>query len=159
MDVLHRPDSAAAAAALLAPSGEVMAAVTNVIPSRLSDAGLIDALTATERLKAALEARQAELLAELHRRDPQGEEFLQDEVGCALKLAPGTAHARIESAVALTSRLWDTFELVRGPAAQAGGRAAARHPRASSGRHGVAEPVPEPAPPPPVDPDEGPPPY
>jgi len=112
-DVLHRPDSVAAAATVLPPSGELLTAVQSLLPGRLSDAGLIDALQACDRLRALVDAKQAELLAELAGRDPDGEQFLRDEAALALHLAPATAHGRLAVAEALTSRLWDTFELLR----------------------------------------------
>jgi Domain of unknown function (DUF222) len=112
-DVLHRPDSVAQAACVLPPSGELLTAVQSLLPGRLSDAGLIDALEACDRLRALVEAKQAELLAELAGRDPDGEKFLRDEAALALKLAPATTHGRLAVAEALTSRLWDTYGLLR----------------------------------------------
>jgi hypothetical protein len=89
-----------------------MGAVCALSPGRLSDGGLIDALVAVRRLHAALAAKQAEFLAEIARRDPQDEGFLRAEVGPALHLAPGVAAERIQTAVALTGRLWDTYDLM-----------------------------------------------
>ncbi|WAX58663.1 HNH endonuclease [Jatrophihabitans cynanchi] len=113
-DVLHRPDQVAEAATVLTPSGAVLTAMESLLPTRLSGTGLIDALAACDRLRALVDAKQVELLAELRDRDSDGTQFLQDEVGCALHLAPGTAHERLQSASELTGRLWDTFELMRG---------------------------------------------
>jgi hypothetical protein len=73
----------------------------------------MDALAACERQLAAVAAKQVEFLAELARRDPDGERFLRDETALALKLAPGTAEGRLKVAQGLTGRLWDTFELLR----------------------------------------------
>jgi hypothetical protein len=112
-DALHRPNVAAAAATVLPPSGALLAAITGLLPTQLSGEGVIDALVACDRLRSLIDSRQVELLAELRKRDPRGEEFLQDEVGMALHLAPGAAAERLETAEALTTRLWDTFELVR----------------------------------------------
>jgi hypothetical protein len=112
-DALRRADAAAAAASVLAPSAEVFAAVTTLLPGRLSDTGLVDALAACDRLRAAVDAVQVQLLAEAARRDPDGEAFLTDEVACALHLAPATAQGRLDQAGQLTTRLWDTFELLR----------------------------------------------
>jgi len=111
-DAVRDPDGAAAAAAVVQPSGTVMRAVCALSPARLSDAGLIDAIVAVRRLQAALEAKQVEFLAEIAHRDPQQEGFLRAEVGPALRLAPGVAAERIEAAVALTGRLWDTYDLM-----------------------------------------------
>ncbi|MEO8889882.1 MAG: HNH endonuclease, partial [Jatrophihabitantaceae bacterium] len=80
--------------------------------SRLSDAGLIDALIASERQLALLQAKQQEFLAEAARRDPDGELYFREEVACALRLAPVTAQDRLDTAAQLTSRLWDTRELM-----------------------------------------------
>jgi hypothetical protein len=111
--VLHRPDQVAEAATVLNPSGAVLTAVESLLPSRLSDTGLIDALGACDRLRALVDAKQVELLAELQQRDSDGSQFLQDEVGLVLHLAPGTAQDRLDTATEITSRLWDTFELLR----------------------------------------------
>jgi hypothetical protein len=112
-DALRRPDVAAAAATVLPPSGELLAAITNLLPSQLSGEGVIDALVACDRLRALIDSRQVELLAELRQRDLHGAEFLQDAVALARHLAPGTAAVQLETASELTGRLWDTFELVR----------------------------------------------
>jgi hypothetical protein len=112
-DVLHRPDQVAEAATVLTPSGAVLTAMESLLPDRLSDGGLIDALAACDRLRALVDAKQVELLAELKQRDSDGARFLQDEVGLALHLAPATAQDRLDTATELTSRLWDTFELLR----------------------------------------------
>src|SRR6185312_9317527 len=101
------------AATVLTPSGAVLTAMESLRASRLSDTGLMDALAACERQLAAVAAKQVEFLAELGRRDPDGERFLRDEVPCVLKLAPGTAEGRLQVAQALTGRLWDTYVLLR----------------------------------------------
>jgi hypothetical protein len=112
-EVRERGDEAMAAAAILRPDADVFDALSRVFAGELSDTGLVDALVVVDRLKAHLDARQAELLTELAARDPDGQEFLQDEIGCALRLAPGTAAARVEVAQQLTGRLADTLELIR----------------------------------------------
>jgi hypothetical protein len=112
-DVLHRPDQVAEAATVLTPSGAVLTAMESLLPTRLSGTGLIDALEACDRLRALVDAKQVELLAELQQRDSDGAQFLQDEVALALHLAPGTAQDRLDTAAELTFRLWDTFELLR----------------------------------------------
>ena len=78
----------------------------------MSDTGLVDALVACERLLAAVAGKQQKFLAEIARRDPDGELFLRDEVACALKLAPATAGQKLDAAVELTGRLADTGELL-----------------------------------------------
>jgi hypothetical protein len=108
-DAVARPDESAAALALLDPDAGSLGAVNS---KRLSDAGLIDALIASERLLASVAAKQQEFLAELASRDPDGERYLRDEAACALKIAPGTAVQRLDEAVELTGRLFDTHELV-----------------------------------------------
>ncbi|WAX56646.1 13E12 repeat family protein [Jatrophihabitans cynanchi] len=112
-DVLHRPDQVACAATVLTPSGAVFTAIESLLPGRLSDTGLIDALQACDRLRALVDAKQTELLAELARRDPDGAAFLRDEAALALHLAPATSQDRLDCAAELTSRLWDTFDLLR----------------------------------------------
>jgi hypothetical protein len=111
--VRERADEAMAAAAILRPGVDVFDALCRVFAGELSDTGLVDALVVVDRLKAHLDARQAELLTELAARDPDGQEFLQDELGCALRLAPGTAAARVEVARQLTGRLRVTGERIR----------------------------------------------
>jgi hypothetical protein len=111
--VRERADEAMAAAAILRPDADVFDALCRVFAGELSDTGLVDALVVVDRLKAHLDARQAELLSELAARDPDGQEFLQDELGCALRLAPGTAAGRVEVARQLTGRLRVTGERVR----------------------------------------------
>jgi hypothetical protein len=109
-DAWDRPDQTAAALAVLEPGGESTTSLLRLIPARLSDAGLIDALIASERQLAVVQARQQQLLAELARRDPDGTAYLRDEVAPALRLAPATAHQKLDIAVALTGPLWDTLE-------------------------------------------------
>src|SRR6185312_291062 len=108
-DALARPDATAAALTMLEPGAESTGTLLALIPARLSNGGLIDALIATERQLATVQARQQQLLAELAQRDPDGEAYLRDEVACALRLAPATAHRKLQVAVALTGPLWDTF--------------------------------------------------
>jgi hypothetical protein len=108
-DAVARPDETAAALTVLDPDAGPLSAVNS---KRLSDAGLIDALIASERLLASVAAKQQEFLAELASRDPDGDRYLRDEVACALKIAPGTAVQKLDEAVQLTGRLFDTHELV-----------------------------------------------
>ena len=111
-EALRSPDVAAAAVALLDPSGDGLDAVLVLGARRMSDTGLVDALVACERLLAAVAGKQQEFLAEIARRDPDGELYLRDEVACALELAPATAGQRLDVAVELSGRLADTGELL-----------------------------------------------
>jgi hypothetical protein len=90
----------------------------------LSDAQLIDAMVGFERLTAWAEARQARLLAEFARRRPGDDptrvatdkpctisRYAPDEVGLALKLARGTAKARLGRSVQLEQVLPETLQL------------------------------------------------
>ena len=90
----------------------------------LSDAQLIDAMVGFERLTAWAEARQARLLAEFARRRPGDDptlvatdkpctmsRYAPDEVGLALKLARGTAKARLGRSVQLEQVLPETLAL------------------------------------------------
>ncbi len=90
----------------------------------LSDAQLIDAMVGFERLTAWAEARQARLLAEFARRRPGDDptlvatdkpctmsRFAPDEVGLALKLARGTAKARLGRSVQLEQVLPETLQV------------------------------------------------
>src|SRR6185312_2781971 len=101
-DVLHRPDQVAEAATVLNPSGAVLIAMESLLPGRLSDTGLIDALEACDRLRALVDAKQNELLAELAHRDPDGEQFLPEEAALALHLAPATTQDRLQCASELS---------------------------------------------------------
>jgi hypothetical protein len=112
-DVVERPDQAARAITVLEPRGETLDALLGVNHTRVTDAGLLDLLEASERHLAAIQARQQVLLAEVARRDPDGERFLRDEAALALKAAPVTTSLRIKTAVQLTSRLRDTHERCR----------------------------------------------
>jgi hypothetical protein len=112
-EVVAQPNRAAAAAAELEPCGGTFEAVLGVRYDRVSDAGLLNLLHASERHLAAMQARQVELLAEVARRDPDGERFLRDEAALALKAAPVTTNLRIKAAQQLTSRLWATHERCR----------------------------------------------
>ena len=111
-DALDRPDQSAAALTLLAPAADTHRPLELLRAARLSDAGLIDAVIACERQLAALAALQQRFLAELAARDPDGERYLRDEVPCALKVAPVTGNQRLDVAVQLTGRLFETQELL-----------------------------------------------
>ncbi|HEU5006781.1 MAG TPA: hypothetical protein VFT67_07400, partial [Jatrophihabitantaceae bacterium] len=113
-EALANPDQSAAALTVLDPDGPALTALSMLRAPVLSDAGLIDALVASERLLATVAAKQQEFLAELAHRDPDGERYLRDEAACALKIAPGTAVQRLDEAVELTGRLSDTHELIAG---------------------------------------------
>ncbi|MGH3493717.1 MAG: hypothetical protein ACRDQ1_10825, partial [Sciscionella sp.] len=108
-DVLDRPDQAAQALTLLEPGGDTVAALLRLRPGRLSDQGLLDALIGCERQIAVLQARQQHLLAQIPQRDPDGQKYLREEAACALRLAPATTTLKIDTAVALTSRLRDAY--------------------------------------------------
>jgi hypothetical protein len=90
----------------------------------LSDAQLIDAILGFERLTGWAQARQARLLAEFTRRRPGDDptllatdkpctmsRYAPDEVGLALKLARGTAKARLGRAMQLEQVLPETLAL------------------------------------------------
>ncbi|TAM85772.1 MAG: DUF222 domain-containing protein [Jatrophihabitans sp.] len=111
VQALRRPDDAAAAVAVLAPVPQSWAALLPMDPAAMSETGLIDALVASEKLLASIAASQQVFLAEVARRDPEGELFLRDEAACALKVAPGTAHQRLEDATQLTGRLSVALDL------------------------------------------------
>jgi hypothetical protein len=90
----------------------------------LSDAQLIDAMVGFERLAGWAQARQARLLAEFTRRRPGDDptllatdkpctmsRYAPDEVALALKLARGTAKARLGRAAQLEQVLPETLAL------------------------------------------------
>ncbi len=108
------PSAAAAALAVLDPSGAALAALSVLPAPSLSDEALIDAVTASQKLLACIAGKQQELLAEIARRDPDGEQFLRDEVACVLQTAPNSANLTLEAAQQLTGRLADTHDLLTG---------------------------------------------
>jgi hypothetical protein len=111
VDARRLPDAAAAALTVLDPDG---AALTAMHAGSMSDRGLIDAVIASEKLIASVSAKQQEFLAEIARRDPDGELYLRDEAACALRIAPATAATKLDDAIQLTGRLSDTNDLVAG---------------------------------------------
>ncbi len=100
--------------AVLDPSGAALAALSVLHAPSLSDAALIDAVAASQKLLATIAGKQQELLAEIARRDPDGEQFLRDEVACVLQTAPNSANLTLEAAKQLTGRLADTHNLLTG---------------------------------------------
>lgn len=110
-DIVRRPDRAARAITMLPPTPDTLGALLGVSHTRISDAGLLDLLEASERQLAAIQARQQVLLAEVERRDPDGERFLADEAALALRSAPVTTKLRIGVARQLMGPLAATFAL------------------------------------------------
>src|SRR5262245_13683245 len=96
--------------AVLAP------ALADLDPGAVSDAVLVDAIVAAERLASFATARQAELIAELAARriaeDPDGGEFVGDEIGAALRISRVTANGRLGFALDL-ARLPGTTAALR----------------------------------------------
>jgi hypothetical protein len=111
-DTLACPDAAARATTLLEPGPSAVRTLMCLRPDRMTETGLVDALTGIERQIAMLQSVQQEVLTEFARRDPDGERYLREEVACALKLAPATAQQRLDTAVQLSCRLRDTRELI-----------------------------------------------
>jgi hypothetical protein len=92
-------------------------------PALLDDAQLVDAIAAFDRVVAWAGARQDRLLAEFARRRPGDHPeaaqmdtasvmspYAPDEIGLALRLARGTAAARLHQAVRLTAVLPETVQ-------------------------------------------------
>jgi len=92
-------------------------------PTMLTDEALVEAAVGFDRVSSWASARQARVIAELARRRPRdtaphtarwacaGSEFVPDEVGVALRLARGTAAARVNMACRLLTVLPSTFAL------------------------------------------------
>lgn len=120
VDALVRPAESAAALAIARPGADSVTALAVLSPESLPRAARIDALVAAERAIAWLSALQQRLLAAMSADaadpadviDPSGQRWLASEVGCALRLAGGTAAARIEVATELVRRLPAALELL-----------------------------------------------
>ncbi len=74
-DVSDDPSAAASALAVLDPSPVAVEVLNLLYAPSLTDEALMDALAASEKLIAAVQGKQQEFLAEVSRRDPDGEEF------------------------------------------------------------------------------------
>src|SRR5262245_25504172 len=107
-------ESPAVLADLACPA--VAPALADLDPGVVSDAVLVDAIMAAERLASFAAARQAELVAELasHRlaADPGGGEFVADEIGAALRISRVAASRRLGFALDL-ARLPATLQALR----------------------------------------------
>jgi hypothetical protein len=120
LDALMWPDETAAYLSVTAPGGAATALLDVLDPAVLTHAGRIDALVAVQRAQAWLAAREQALLAALvtdarmrdSLRDPSGNCWLAEEVGCALRLAPSTAEGRLAQAEDLTDRFSATLRLL-----------------------------------------------
>ncbi|MFZ5872496.1 MAG: DUF222 domain-containing protein, partial [Actinomycetota bacterium] len=96
----------AAALAVLAPGPGLDAALAALAPAGLSDAGLLEAVAATERAIAALHAAQAGLLAEFATRGPEcSREFAVEELAARMRWTTWTAGHRLTEARHLMRRL------------------------------------------------------
>ncbi|MFZ5870934.1 MAG: hypothetical protein ACOYXW_10475, partial [Actinomycetota bacterium] len=86
----------AAALAALAPGPGLDTALAVLAPAGLSDAGLLEAVAATERAIAALHAAQAGLLAEFATRGPEcSREFAVEELAARMRWTTWTAGHRL----------------------------------------------------------------
>ena len=104
----------------MAPGAGSVECLAVLEPAALSAAGRIDAVLGSRRAQAWLQAREHRLLAamvddveareSLH--DPSGHCFLAEEVACAMRVAPSTAEARLQTAVDLVRRLPEALALL-----------------------------------------------
>ncbi len=101
-------DSTTATLAQARPCAAVLAELEVLDPEALSRDERVDLLVAYERMAAFVTARKQEVLAALEplRHDCEPEfDFVPEQVGAALRLAPRTARTRIHDARVLTQRL------------------------------------------------------
>ncbi|WP_370131675.1 DUF222 domain-containing protein [Streptacidiphilus sp. EB103A] len=114
MDRFEAADVLAAELARAVPGAVSVAGIADLQGAQLSAAGRIDALVAVQRARCWLEAVQIGMLAGLKEQplacipghpDALGD-FLetQEQVACALRVAPDTARARLVEAQQLTAR-------------------------------------------------------
>ena len=116
-DALTDPSGSAAALASAAPGASATAVLALLDPERLDAAGRVDLLVGIERQLAWLAGLQQRVLASMHAHrgqtiDPMGRDWTQEDVACALRLSGPTAQARLDVAVALTSRLAGTLAML-----------------------------------------------
>jgi hypothetical protein len=112
------PADVASWAATVAPGADVIGPLSAVDPARLDGPARIDLLIGLERQIAWLQATQQHVLAALdgHALDWAGTEsidYTREQVGAALRLAPGTAAARLEVARTLVDRLPATLAMLQ----------------------------------------------
>ncbi len=115
-DALTDPSGSAAAISGAVPGAAATAVLALLDPEQLDAAGRVDLLVGIERQLAWLAGLQQRVLASMHANrgqtiDPIGRDWTQEDVACALRLSGPTAQARLDVAVALTSRLPDTLAL------------------------------------------------
>jgi hypothetical protein len=79
----------------------------------LSQRERVDALLVLEQHRAWLDGLQQQVLAEVSRGDPSADQWIQEEVACALGLSPVTAGTRLKNAEQLCTRLPATPECRR----------------------------------------------
>ena len=110
LDAVHDPDYVTAWAATATPGPGVVEPLVWSAPERLSHTGRIDAIAATERQIAWLQAHQLTLLAAVaERRAPgqagEGKNWVREEIACALRLSGQSAASRLALAEELQTRL------------------------------------------------------
>lgn len=118
VEALTVPADVAAWAATTTPGADAVSPLAAVDPNRLDGPAQIDLLVALERQMAWLAVAQQRVLACLDGRalDWSGTEsidYTQEQVGAALRLAPGTATARLRVARTLVERLPATLTMLQ----------------------------------------------
>ena len=104
-EISDDPDQAAAWLAVESPGPESVTAISMLEPAALSPGGRVDALVAIERQLAWLAACQARVLAVMAADDRSDDQWVREEVGCALRLSGVTAQRRLAVAETLVESL------------------------------------------------------
>ena len=105
LDALACPDDTAAFLATTSPGPDAAGPLAALDPRRLTHAGRVDALVALERQMAWLAGLQQRLLAAMTRDQHSGDNWVREDVACALRLSAITAQRRLSVAQTLTDSL------------------------------------------------------
>ena len=114
LDALACPDDTAAYLAVTAPRADGAGPLAALEPQRLTHAGRVDALVAIERQMAWLASLQQRMLASMTAHDAaqSGDQWVREDVACALRLSAITAQRRIAVGQTLTESLPATLALL-----------------------------------------------
>jgi hypothetical protein len=115
LDALACPDDTAAYLAMTAPGPDAAGPLAALDPGRFTQSGRVDALVAIERQMAWLAGLQQRMLATMIANDGgghSGDQWVREDVACALRLSAITAQRRIAVAQTLVDSLPGTLALL-----------------------------------------------
>ena len=114
LDALACPDDTAAYLAVTAPRADGAGPLAALEPQRLTHAGRVDGLVAIERQMAWLASLQQRMLASMTAHDAaqSPDQWVREDVACALRLSAITAQRRIAIAQTLVDSLPATLALL-----------------------------------------------